>query len=184
MTVMDGATLEAACVRAAEELVREADDRKMRVSTAESCTAGMVASYIAGVPGASAVLLGGAVTYCDGIKHHVLGVPSATLERHTAVSGETACAMAEGSRRLFGSDAAVSITGYAGPGGGSLADPVGTVYFGVATERGACFERHQFDGNRMSVRMQAALTALRLLVDVIADDGISAQRAPLPSMSR
>ena len=95
MIDMNETTLNAACVRAAGGLVRLATERDMRVSTAESCTAGMVSSYIAGVPGASAVLLGGAVTYCDDIKNHVLDVPAKTLENHTAVSGETASAMAD-----------------------------------------------------------------------------------------
>ena len=109
MNDMNETTLNAACVRAAEGLVRLATERDVRVSTAESCTAGMVSSYIAGVPGASAVLLGGAVTYCDDIKNHVLDVPAKTLENHTAVSGETASAMADGSRKLFGSDVAVGM---------------------------------------------------------------------------
>ena len=104
-------TLNAACVRAAEGLVRLATERDMRVSTAESCTAGMVSSYIAGVPGASAVLLGGAVTYCDDIKNHVLDVPAKTLENHTAVSGETASAMADGSRKQMDSEIAGRIKG-------------------------------------------------------------------------
>lgn len=174
MNGMNEKTLNAACMRAAEGLVRLATERDVHVSTAESCTAGMVSSYIAGVPGASAVLLGGAVTYCDDIKNHVLNVPARTLENHTAVSGETACAMADGSRKLFGSDVAVSITGYAGPGGGSSADPVGTVYIGVATQRGTRYERHLFEGDRMTVRLQAALAALRLLTDAVVDDGASA----------
>ena len=173
MNDMNETTLNAACVRAAEGLVRLATERDMRLSTAESCTAGMVSSYIAGV-GASAVLLGGAVTYCDDIKNRVLDVPAKTLENHTAVSGETASAMADGSRKLFGSDVAVSITGYAGPGGGSSADPVGTVYIGVATQRGTRYERHLFEGDRMSVRLQAALGALKLLADAVVDDGASA----------
>lgn len=174
MDAMNVEDLNAACVRAAEEFVPLATDRDMRVSTAESCTAGMVSSYIAGVPGASAVLLGGAVTYCDDIKNHVLRVPAKTLEKHTAVSGETACAMADGSRKLFGSDVAVSITGYAGPGGGSSSDPVGTVYIGVASKRGTRYERHQFEGGRMAVRMQAARTALKLLACSVVEDGASA----------
>lgn len=174
MNAMNETALNAACVHAAEALVRLATERGVCVSTAESCTAGMVSSYIAGVPGASAVLLGGAVTYCDDIKNHVLDVPAKTLESHTAVSGETACAMADGSRRLFGSDVAVSITGYAGPAGGSSANPVGTVYIGVATQRGARYERHLFEGDRMSVRLQSALAALKLLADGVVDDGDSA----------
>ena len=82
--------------------------------------------------------------------------------------------MADGSRKLFGSDVAVSITGYAGPGGGSSANPVGTVYIGVATQRGARYERHLFGGDRMSVRLQSALAALKLLADGVVDDGASA----------
>ena len=100
----------------------------MTVSTAESLTAGMIASTIADIPGASAVLRGGAVTYCDEIKHRVLGVEQETLDRFSAVSHQTAREMAAGSLELYQSDIAVSATGYAGPGGGTEQDPAGTFY--------------------------------------------------------
>lgn len=148
----------------ARELVRVCTERGLRVSTAESLTAGLVASSMADVPGASAVLLGGAVTYCDQIKHKVLGVSEDTLRVHTAVSSETAVEMAQGSRELFSSDVAVSLTGYAGPGGGAEDDPVGTVYIGLAGPAGVRARRYCFAGDRMGVRTQAACAAIETLL--------------------
>ena len=159
------------CERLSADIVRIASQRGLTVSTAESCTAGMVTSFIGDVPGASAVLLGGVVTYCDSIKHRVLGVPSSTLRECTAVSAQTARAMARGSRGLFGSDIAVSVTGYAGPGGGTDDDPVGTVYFGLDSESGSTVERFTFEGGRSAVRLQSACAALRLIADELGADG-------------
>lgn len=133
------------------------------VATAESCTAGLVASTIASVPGASDVLRGGAVTYVEEIKNRLLGVSSETLERYTAVSSPCAREMAEGARALFQVSAAVSVTGYAGPGGGTAEDPVGTVYFGISTANGTETYRKVFAGSRDEVRWQAAAFALELL---------------------
>mgnify|MGYP002224020041 CR=1 FL=1 len=116
----------------ARDLVEHASARGVTVSTAESLTAGMIASTIADIPGASAVLRGGAVTYCDEIKHRVLGVEQETLDRFSAVSHQTAREMAAGSLELYQSDIAVSATGYAGPGGGTEQDPAGTFYIGWA----------------------------------------------------
>lgn len=157
---MGGRTSDAALAACAERLVRMASAAGATVATAESCTAGMVASSIAGVPGASEVLLGGAVTYCDAVKHRVLGVPLELLERYTAVSPQVAEAMARGARELFGSVVAVSLTGYAGPGGGTADDPVGTVYFGFATPGGCSVERMVLAGSRNEVRAAACLHAL------------------------
>lgn len=151
--------------RLSRELVALACERGLTVSTAESCTAGMVASAIADVPGASAVLRGGAVTYCDEVKHEVLGVRSDTLAEHSAVSRETACEMAEGSRRAFRSDVAVSLTGYAGPGGGTPADPAGTVYLATSDSSGTESHRCVFSGGRNEVRAKAACRALELLIE-------------------
>ena len=116
----------------ARDIVERASARGVTVSTAESLTAGMIASTIADIPGASAVLRGGAVTYCDEIKHRVLGVEQETLDRFSAVSHQTAREMAVGSLDLYQSDVAVSATGYAGPGGGTEQDPAGTFYIGWA----------------------------------------------------
>ena len=143
------------------------------VSTAESCTAGMVASEIASVSGASDVLRGGAVTYVNEIKERVLGVDHDTLERWSAVSHQTAREMALGSRRLFGSDAAVSVTGYAGPTGGTEEDPVGTVCFGCADAHGCSTFRRSFSGDRAQVRRGATWFALKLLASSLQEAGES-----------
>lgn len=141
------------------------------VSTAESCTAGMVASEIASVSGASDVLRGGAVTYVNEIKERVLGVQHITLERWSAVSYQTAYEMALGSRQLFGSDVAVSVTGYAGPTGGTEQDPVGTVYFGCADASGCTMYRRSISGDRTQVRRAAAWFALELLASSLQEAG-------------
>ena len=145
----------------ARDIVERASARGVTVSTAESLTAGMIASTIA-----SAVLRGGAVTYCDEIKHRVLGVEQETLDRFSAVSHQTAREMAAGSLDLYQSDVAVSATGYAGPGGGTEQDPAGTFYIGWAY-RVADGEvpivdsvRCHYEGDRSCVRAHAVTEAL------------------------
>ena len=152
---------------AARELVRRCCECGVTVSTAESCTAGLVSSTIADIPGASGVLRGGAVTYVDEIKHAVLGVSLDTLERFTAVSAPCALEMAEGARKVFGSSLAVSTTGFAGPGGGTEEDPVGTVYFGLASDCGVRTECRRFEGTREDVRQAACLHALEMLLNAV-----------------
>ena len=150
----------------ARDIVERASALGVTVSTAESLTAGLIASTIADIPGASAVLRGGAVTYCDEIKHSVLGVSQDTLDRYTAVSFQTAREMASGSLRLFQSDIAVSATGYAGPGGGTDEDPAGTFYIGWACRMFdgdvpvADSMRCNFEGDRSYVRACAVAEAL------------------------
>lgn len=157
----------------ARDIVERASARGVTVSTAESLTAGMIASTIADIPGASVVLRGGAVTYCDEIKHRVLGVEQDTLDRLTAVSHQTAREMATGSLELYQSDIAVSATGYAGPGGGTEEDPAGTFYIGWAY-RSANGEasvvdsvRCQYEGDRSCVRAHAVAEALGRIVCVL-----------------
>ena len=150
----------------ARDIVECASVRGVTVSTAESLTAGMIASTIADIPGASAVLRGGAVTYCDEIKHRVLGVEQETLDRYTAVSYQTAREMAAGSLELYQSDLAVSATGYAGPGGGTEDDPAGTFYVGWAYRSGdggvpvVDSIRCHYEGDRPCVRAHAVAEAL------------------------
>ncbi|WP_265570755.1 CinA family protein [Sphingomicrobium nitratireducens] len=136
------------------------------VATAESCTGGLVAAALTEIPGSSDVLLSGAVTYSNDAKVAMLGVPPALLESHGAVSSEVAEAMASGARERSGADVAVSITGIAGPSGGSAEKPVGTVWFACADARGVTSRRELFDASagRASVRLQAALAALDLLL--------------------
>lgn len=135
----------------------------MTCATAESCTGGGVASAITSVPGASAVFWGGVVSYDNSVKRDVLGVPAEVLATHGAVSGECAAAMADGARRLLRTDLAVSLTGIAGPGGGSAEKPVGLVWFGLSSAAGATTESMVFPGDRNSIRSAAVEHALRIL---------------------
>ena len=134
-----------------------------RVSFAESCTGGLIAARLVAIPGASEVLDEAHVTYADAAKARVLGVRRETLETYSAVSAQCAREMAEGARRISGADWAVSTTGYAGPDGGTEADPVGTVYVGVAGPDGTQVERFFFNGSRDWVRTLAASHALNAL---------------------
>lgn len=134
------------------------------VATAESCTGGLVAERITRVPGSSGYFLGAAVTYTDGLKEEVLGVPRRALESFGAVSEPVARAMAAGVREVLGADFGLGITGIAGPGGGSEDKPVGTVHLGLAGPDGSVEHRKvRFPGDREQVREQTAQLALELL---------------------
>ena len=148
---------------AAEKLVALLKARGVTCATAESCTGGGVGAAITGVPGSSEVYLGGVVSYANSVKHGVLGVPQTVLDTVGAVSSESAAAMAAGVRGLVGADVAVSVTGIAGPGGGTAEKPVGLVWFGLATRDGVRAEKAIFRGDRERVRAQAVTHALGLL---------------------
>lgn len=132
-------------------------------ATAESCTGGLVAAAITSVPGSSAVFPGSVVSYACDVKHRVLGVPQTILHTVGPVSGDCARAMAEGVRKLMKADLAVSITGIAGPDGGSAEKPVGLVWFAVATASGTKADHAIFRGDRAGIRENAAIHALGLL---------------------
>ena len=150
--------------RAVEEIVLEAARaRSLTITTAESCTGGLVAARLTSVPGSSDVFLGGLVAYDDRIKLDALGVPADVLERHGAVSAETAAAMAGGARRVLGADVAVSVTGVAGPGGGTEAKPVGLVYLHAESPDASHGVELRMPGDRNAVRRRAAASALHLL---------------------
>lgn len=151
----------------ASRVIEMARDLGLTIATAESLTAGMTAAALGGVPGASAVLRGGAVTYCDEIKHAVLGVSEASLDRFSAVSEQIAAEMACGAAQRFGADLAVSLTGYAGPDGGTPRDPAGTVYIGLWAHGGCSVERCTFAGERNEVRRAAAARALEMLIETM-----------------
>ena len=137
------------------------------VSAAESCTGGLVGSLITDVPGASDYFRGSAGTYCNEMKEKILGVSHDTLERYTAVSAQTVAEMADGSRRLYGTDLAVSTTGIAGPGGGTPDQPVGLVYTGISGPWGTVTYRNVYHGGRTEVKQRAALRAVYYLVHYI-----------------
>jgi nicotinamide-nucleotide amidase len=147
--------------RSAEAIVLDLlRQRSWTLATAESCTGGMVAERLTGVPGASDGFLGGVVAYADAIKEAELGVPASVLRQHGAVSAETAAAMARGARERLGADVAVAVTGIAGPGGGTIEKPVGLVYVHAESPEGD--ERLTFDypGDREAIRRRATVSAL------------------------
>ena len=135
----------------------------LSLATAESCTGGLVAARLTAVPGASDVFLGAVVAYDDAVKEAELGVPGEVLERHGAVSAETAAAMAAGARARLGADLAVSVTGIAGPGGGTPEKPVGLVYLHAAGPDGSLGAEFSVPGGRDTVRARAAVSALHLV---------------------
>ena len=145
----------------AAALVALLAERNLTVSTAESCTGGLIASSIVDVPGASAVFPGGAVTYAPSVKTALLGVPEDLIEKRGVVSADVAAAMAEGARKRFCTDLAVSVTGVAGPDGGTPETPVGCVYIGIATEKRTVTFRETIPGDREEVRRGAAERAIR-----------------------
>lgn len=133
------------------------------LALAESCTGGMIAARITVLPGSSDYFYGGVVAYSNQVKAEVLQVPRTLLLEHGAVSEPVAQAMAEGVRTLTGSDLALSVTGIAGPGGGTDEKPVGTVFIGVADQRSCHVERFWFGGDRSQVRQQAVDQAIIML---------------------
>ena len=134
--------------------------RRQTLAAAESCTGGLVSHRITEVPGSSDYFRGGVVAYANRLKEAPLGVPAALLKRHGAVSASVAEAMAAGVRRLAGSTLGISITGIAGPAGGSRKKPVGLVYIALATPRGARSQRFLFSGDRPTVKLKASQAAL------------------------
>jgi competence/damage-inducible protein CinA-like protein len=137
-------------------------ERNLTLATAESCTGGMVAERLTAVSGASDVFVGAVVAYSNEVKERELGVPGELLERHGAVSAETAAAMAAGARERLGADVAIAVTGIAGPGGGSDDKPVGLVYLHVEGPDGGRGAEFFFGSDRDSIRRRATVTALHL----------------------
>jgi len=144
-------------------------ERGWRMATAESCTGGWIAQAMTATSGSSDWFECGLVTYSNAAKVSLLGVDAMTIERHGAVSVETAGQMADGALRVGGVDVAVSVTGVAGPSGGSPDKPVGTVCFGFAVSgRATRTERQQFAGDRHDVRARTVAHALARLLEILA----------------
>ena len=151
----------------AAEVIRRAVAAGQTLGTAESLTAGLISATLAEVPGASAALMGGVVSYDPRIKQALLGVPQAVIDGPGVVSEPSARQMAEGARALLAVDIAVSATGLAGPAGGTPETPVGTVYIGCAHKGGTQVVLHHFTGDRQAVRSQTVAAALQLLLDTL-----------------
>ena len=147
------------------EIVEKLIERGIVVATAESCTGGLISSTITDVPGSSAIFGYGMVTYSNEAKMKILGVKEDTLKQFGAVSKETAYEMAEGLKNVSSADVAVSVTGIAGPGGGSEEKPVGLVYMGIATNEGIFTKKNLFNGDRDEIRKQTVHTALNLIAE-------------------
>lgn len=142
--------------------------RGLRIATAESCTGGLVAGALTEIPGSSDVVERGFVVYSNAAKETMLGVPAATLKRYGAVSEQTAIAMAAGALKNSQADLTVSITGIAGPGGGSKQKPVGLVHFAAAARDGRSLHRRRLFGKigRRRVRERSVMQALTLLEEL------------------
>lgn len=153
-------TLEMAVVRLLKE-------KRMTLTTVESCTGGAISARVVNVPGASDVLMQGFVTYSNEAKHKLVGVNNETLKEFGAVSEETACEMAEGAVRTTGSDVALSVTGIAGPGGGTKEKPVGLVYIGCSCKGETKVKELHLTGNRTKIREQSVAQALTLLRECV-----------------
>ena len=148
----------------AQSVLDACRERGWHVATVESCTGGLVAGALTALAGSSDVVERGFVTYSNAAKSELLGVPPETIAAHGAVSSETTAAMAQGAVARAPVDLAISVTGLAGPGGGSAAKPVGLVIFGLARRNGPSRTEHRVvDGDRSSVRQAAVHTALSLL---------------------
>lgn len=148
----------------AEQVGQRLLARGAKVTTAESCTGGGIARAITAVPGSSGWFDCSFVTYSNEAKHRLLGVPTELLQVHGAVSGEVVGAMATGAARAASAAFAVAVSGIAGPGGGSEAKPVGTVWLAWHHPQGLAVECHHFSGDREAVREHAVLVALRGLL--------------------
>ena len=135
----------------------------LTLATAESCTGGLVAGRLTAVPGASDAFRGGVVAYANDVKEADLGVPAETLERHGAVSAETAAAMAKGVRRRLGAEVGVAVTGIAGPDGGSPEKPIGLVYLHASSPQGEEARHLDLPGDREMIRGRATAAALHLV---------------------
>ncbi len=157
-------------MRLKERLAAALSDRELTLATAESCTGGGLSRLLTEIPGASAFFIGGVIAYHNDVKLQLLDVPRETLTLHGAVSSQTAIAMAEGGRSRFKTDFCVSITGIAGPGGGSADKPVGLIYIAVASPQRTQVEEHRFPGDRSQVRESAITAALKLILGAIADE--------------
>jgi PncC family amidohydrolase len=160
---------DAALVALAERLQGLCLGRGATVATAESCTGGLIAEAITSVPGSSGYFLGGIVAYADQVKEDVLGVQASVLAAHGAVSAQVALAMASGARERLGAALAVSVTGVAGPDGGSEEKPVGLTYVGLASAEASEVRKFMFSGDRAANRDAAATAALEWLVERVGD---------------
>ncbi len=171
-------------VKASEELAPLVDmavriqsallDRGLTLATAESCTGGLIGYVLTETSGSSGYYVGGLISYSNELKQNELGVDAQTLEKHGAVSAQTCVAMAEGARSRYGAAIGLSVTGVAGPDGGSEQKPVGLTYVGVADADGHDVRRNVWTEDRHGNRVRSAEAALTLLMERLGLDTLTA----------
>lgn len=162
---------ETAALDPGQQIINILAERKQSIVTAESCTGGMVASALTDIPGASAAVYGGYVTYANAAKSRMIHVQARLIRDYGAVSNQVARAMADGARNTARADYAVAVTGIAGPDGGSDKKPVGLVYIAVSSELATVVIEHRFgDLGRDEIRKASVRAALDLVLQVLASD--------------
>ena len=142
-------------------------EKKLTVTTAESCTGGMIASSIVSISGSSAIFKSSVVTYSNEMKSKILNIPLKSINENGAVSKVIAYTMAYNVLDLINSDISIAVTGIAGPGGGSKNKPVGLVYIGIGTKQNIVTKRYLFKGNRLKIRQETTLESLKLSNKII-----------------
>ena len=150
-----------------EKLVSLLMEKGLTVTTAESCTGGMIASKIVNVSGASEVFHAGFVTYANSAKEAYAGVLSETLQTYGAVSSQVALEMARGVAKTAGAEVGISVTGIAGPGGGSVEKPVGLVYIGCYVCGKTDYKEFHFTGDRLTIRQKSAKEAIKFAMEML-----------------
>ena len=153
-----------------ERLVKRLIESKQKISTAESCTGGLIAQRITSVAGASACFDLGVVTYSNEQKMKILGVSKESLESFGAVSEKVALQMSAGAKRISGADFGIGITGLAGPGGATEDKPVGLVYISVCSKKTHRAEKYNFSGSRDEVRFKASEEAMKMVLSELEAD--------------
>lgn len=142
--------------------------RHLTLAVAESCTGGLIASRLTDIPGSSVYFVAGIVAYANEAKIKILGIDHETIRKFGAVSRQTAMAMAQNVRHLFGTHIGLAVTGIAGPAGGSTAKPVGTVFISVSLGHRTYFKKYQFRGSRLEIKKLAKNAALALLKECLS----------------
>ena len=150
-------------MRLEEKVLKKFTQEGQTLALAESCTGGLIAHSLTNVPGSSAFFLLSITAYDNAAKTKLLSVPSSLIQKHGAVSPAVAMAMAQGVRQILKTDYGLSVTGIAGPGGGSKAKPVGLVFIAMSTQQKTIVKKCFFKGSRLAIKKQASETALKML---------------------
>ena len=150
-----------------EEIGRLLRNKKLTLSVAESCTGGLISNMITNFAGSSDYFERGYVVYSNRSKIELLDVPEDTIKKHGAVSSHTAIAMAEGVKRKSGTNIGLSVTGIAGPSGGTIKKPVGLVYIAVAGDKKIEYKEYRFRGKRHEIKLESANAALKCLIEYL-----------------